>query len=129
MMSSLFKITRLCKGMTYFYAMLIGLLFHCEILGHVFRNLSTANISPTTQNAIYPVLSQAAAVQNPWIWQKNNAFQLPVVKKTSFELPNGLIWIPPITEPLVEKTIEAPSTPETDIAKYAVRMIVIRRKK
>lgn len=83
----------------------------------------------TTQNAPFPLLSQVSLVQNPWIWQKNDTFQLPVVQKANIELPNGLVWIPPMTDPVVEKIIEAPSTPDADIAKYAVRMIVIRRKK
>lgn len=69
--------------------------------------------------------------ENSWIWQKNENIQLPIgnsIKK--IDLPNGMAWMPfPLIDPQNEKTIEAPSTVNSDITKEAVRMIVIRRKK
>lgn len=47
------------------------------------------------------------------------------------ELPNGLVWIPPLTDPPSHGTNEiiAPTTENAETPKEAVRMIVIRRKK
>lgn len=71
------------------------------------------------------------SVENSWIWQKNDEIQSPIsniIKK--IDLPNGNIWIPPpVIDPSFEKIIEAPPTPNSDIPKEAVRMIVIRRRK
>lgn len=78
-----------------------------------------------------PFLPKLAETQNFWIWQKNENIESPTLSYVrKIDLPNVINWTPsPLIEPLTDKVIEAPSTPENDITKEAVRMIVIRRKK
>lgn len=76
-----------------------------------------------------PFLPKLVETQHFWIWQKNENIKSPSFNYVrQVDLPN--ISIPcPFIEPLLEKSIEAPSVPNSDITKEAVRMIVIRRKK
>ncbi|KAJ8920265.1 hypothetical protein NQ315_011926 [Exocentrus adspersus] len=93
----------------------------------VSRYLNTHNLRNTP---LTPVLTQQSRVKNPWIWQQNDEINLPVAYKNRIELPNGLVWIPPLIDhPKDDKIIEAPSKEDTNIPKQAARLIVIRRKK
>lgn len=86
----------------------------------------------TVRNPELPkYLPKLATLENSWIWQQNDKIQSPVgYKINKIDVPNGIAWVPPpLIDPQTEKVIEAPSTPNSDIRKEAVRMIVIRRKK
>ncbi|XP_063922830.1 uncharacterized protein LOC135137165 [Zophobas morio] len=97
------------------------------------RNL-TSNSAPVV-SSLPPViltnkhLEQIPAVNNPWIWQINNKIESPIINKLQIDFPNGLKYIPPLQDPKENKELELPPTPNAEITKHAVRMIVIRRRK
>jgi len=76
---------------------------------------------------------QCVPTLNHWIYQQNDKIinPTPFTSNTRVELPNGLVWIPPLTDPPSGGTNEiiAPTTEHAETPKEAVRMIVIRRKK
>lgn len=90
------------------------------------RFLQTQNVKKST-----PIMTQLLNVENPWIWRKNDNVQSPIGNHISkIDFPNSIAWLPlPFVDPQNENVIEAPSTSGSDIAKHAIRMIVIRRKK
>lgn len=76
------------------------------------------------------VLPQIAVAQNKWIYRENDQIRLPLISNiVNVELPNGQIWVPPISEPTEQDIIEAPSSNSSDTVIEAARLITIRKKK
>ncbi|KAL1491546.1 hypothetical protein ABEB36_012127 [Hypothenemus hampei] len=67
---------------------------------------------------------------NEWIYQQNDKIKSPSTIISHIELPNGLVYVPPLSEPPNKvNEIIAPTTESADVPKHAIRMIVIRKKK
>ncbi|RZC32925.1 hypothetical protein BDFB_002751 [Asbolus verrucosus] len=94
---------------------------HCV----TFARHLTSNNAPVT--LLIPHISLTN--NNPWIWQKNDKLDLPLVKQIQLELPSGLKYVPQLEDPVQNKEIVLPTTNDGDISKEAARLIVIRRKK
>lgn len=92
------------------------------------RTLVTVTNATTNGSAPVPPLSLVSPTQNHWIWHKRDQIRLPVNISHSFNLPNGLVWVPSMEEPVPEKVLDLPPA-TTDEPKEAARLIWIRKKK
>jgi len=90
--------------------------------------------STRTSTSSLPTTSVLPCIQlsNPWIWQKPDPIKLPIGSIKRINLPNELLKVNPMIEPInniVDTVVEDPLLINNNNNKEAARLIVIRRKK
>lgn len=131
-MFSLSRIIRTCssKGTSSSLPLYRSLLLtNFTIPGRLVHSFITSTTPANKTQSL--VLPQIAAAQNNWIYRENDKIHLPLISNiTNIELPNGKIWVPPISEPTTgQDIVEAPSSNSSDTVIEAARLITIRKKK